>query len=717
MRNEKENEKLNNLKLSDKKIGLSIISINKENKQPFKLWSEYQKHENSIENWYEDFMNGEYIGIITGKVSGNLEVLDFDLKNDPQKTIYAEFVSLLPQELISRLVKQTTVNGGYHLIYRCPEKIEGNMKLAKHSDGGVIIETRGEGGYICHHLTDYKVVNGHFDLINIEYTIPEITADERELMFTVARSLNREELKKTKDGYKEPAINKFNVEYNILDLFEKHGWEIVKEDANKVYLNRPGSNNTHSAYYYKDTMSFICFSSSTQFKVSQPYNHYQVLQVLESMTDYKELLKKISELGYPSEIPTNQTRGALNRLSAEEIARYLNDSGVRYDTFLQDLTYHGEIITEIRYNTLSIDLKKHFDTEIPRARFEEIIKSLYIEQFNPILNFVELNMDCNTTGNFEKWVNCLVLKNKNVKISTVVHFFKKWYVGMIAQAHDGQFPNEFFLSILSTLQGIGKSTLLRKYTLPEQLHKYIMEHQLSFDDDFKVIMGQALLIVDDEMDGRTYEAEKSFKSLLSTMEQTTRRKYDRRISNIKRRASFAGSGNNLFVIKEKQNRRILPVEVEKIYYDRLDELDLTALFMEAYNLFKAGFKYSYDFSDTDLLDELFEDYRQVSDLDLIFDEVIESPIDENDIYYITNLDILRILNNEFGNMSKMINSKSIGNQMIERKFNISRRGKNKTTCYAISKCSKIVALLDESSNSLQFNPNFITQKFNQDEKF
>lgn len=717
MKNEKENEKLNNLKLSDKKIGLSIISINKENKQPFKLWSEYQKHENSIENWYQDFMNGEYIGIITGKVSGCLEALDFDLKNDPEKTIYEEFVRLLPRELIGKLVKQTTVNGGFHLIYRCPEKIEGNMKLAKHSNGEVIIETRGEGGYICHHLTDYKVVNGHFDMKKIEYTIPEITADERELMFTVARSLNREELKKTKDGYKEPAINKFNVEYNILDLFEKHGWEIVKEDANKVYLNRPGSNNTHSAYYYKDTMSFICFSSSTQFKVSQPYNHYQVLQVLESMTDYKQLLKKISEFGYPSEIPTNQTRGSLNRLSAEEIAQYLNDSGVRFDTFLQDLTYHGEIITEIRYNTLSIDLKKHFDTEIPRARFEEIIKSLYIEQFNPILNFVELNMDCNTTGNFEKWVNCLVLKNKNVKISTVVHFFKKWYVGMIAQAIGGQFPNEFFLSILSTQQGIGKSTLLRKYTLPEQLHKYIMEHQLSFDDDFKVIMGQALLIVDDEMDGRTYEAEKSFKSLLSTMEQTTRRKYDRRISNIKRRASFAGSGNNLFVIKEKQNRRILPIEVEKIYYDRLDELDLTALFIEAYNLFKAGFKYSYEFSDTELLDELFEDYRQVSDLDLIFDDYIDSPLDENDVFYITNLDILMALDNKFGKISKMINSKSIGNQMIERNFNISRRGKNKTTCYAISKCSKIVTLIDESSNSLQFNPNFITQKFNQDEKF
>ena len=89
MRNEKENEKLNNLKLSDKKIGLSIMSVSKE-KVPLKSWSEYQEHENSLKNWYEDFMDGGYIGIITGKVSGYLEALDFDLKNDPQKTIYQE---------------------------------------------------------------------------------------------------------------------------------------------------------------------------------------------------------------------------------------------------------------------------------------------------------------------------------------------------------------------------------------------------------------------------------------------------------------------------------------------------------------------------------------------------------------------------------------------------------------------------------------------------
>lgn len=688
-----------------KNFDLSVIKVSKE-KIPYERWSEFREVVNPVLNWHKHFLGSGYVGIVTGKVSGNLEVLDFDLKNDPNKTIYKEFVSLLPSELIGRLIKQTTVNGGFHLIYRCPDKIEGNLKLAKHDDGAVIIETRGEGGYICHHLTDYKVVNGHLDLKNLTYEIPIISEDEREMLLNAARSLNRETNKTTKSDYKEPAINKFNEEFRILDLFENHGWEIVKEDDSKYHLRRPASDSQHSGFYYKDTLNFICFSSSTNFKVSQPYNHFQVLQVLENISDYKKALKRIAELGYEPQANANQTRSDSNRLLIEDIVDYLNDRGVRYDTFLQDLTLNDNIITEMQYNTLSIDLKKHFNTEIARAKFEEIIKSEYIRQFNPIIDFVETNHQINSTGNFEKWVNCLVLKNKSVKTTTVVHFFRKWYVGMIAQALDGKFPNEFFLSIISSQQGIGKSTLLRTYTLPKELHKYIMEHQLSFDDDFKVIMGQALLIVDDEMDGRTYEAEKSFKSLLSTMEQTTRRKYDRRISNIKRRASFAGSGNNLYVVKEKQNRRILPIEVEKIYYDRLDELDLTALFMEAYNLYKAGFKYSYEFSDTDMLDELFSDYRQISDLDLIVDELIDEPTDEDDIFYITNLDLLIALNEKFGKLSKMINAKSIGNQMIERRFEVSRKGKKKTTLYSISKNSSIVSLLDSKSQSALFNPSY-----------
>ncbi len=686
----------------EKGFGLSVIRTSKE-KKPFDKWTQYKDVENPIESWYEHFLKGGYIGIICGKVSGNLEVLDFDLKNDPDKSIFDEFVKLVPESLISRLVCQTTMNGGYHLIYRCSEIASGNQKLAHSSDGEVIIETRGEGGYFCHHKSNYLVKNGVFDMENLVYEIPVITESEHELLLTAARSLNRKVEKKTYGSYKDNAINRFNEEYNILDLFEKNGWEIVKEDDDKVSLNRPNSTSVHSGYYYKDTKSFICFSSSTDFEPSKPYNHYQVLQVLEKEEDKRKYMNKLDELGFPSENAPSTGQGKGDRVTEDQIAEYLNSRGVRYDTFLQDLTLDGNIITEQQYNTLSIDLKKHYGKIIPRTSFEEVIKSTYITQYNPILTFIDKHGSCVSEGNFEQWVDCMDLKNKSVNKATVVHFFKKWYVGIIAQALDGEYPNEFFLSILSNQQGIGKSTLLRKFVLPVDLQKYIMEHELTFDDDFKVIMGQGLLIVDDEMDGRTYEAEKSFKNLLSTKELTTRRKYDRRISNIKRRASFAGSGNNLFVVKEKQNRRILPIEVGKIHYDNLDKLKLDELFMEAYRLFKNGFKYSYEYTDDKMLEELYSDYRQVSDLDLIFDECIEAPSDGKDVFNITCLDLLQTLNKGYGSLSRMINSKSIGNMMVDLKIDRVRLGKKKSTCYCISSESSIIKELPRNALSWSLN--------------
>ena len=161
-----------------------------------------------------------------------------------------------------------------------------------------------------------------------------------------------------------------------------------------------------------------------------------------------------------------------------------------------------------------------------------------------------MNID-NPKGTFEKWLDCMTLKNKTIDKSVVLHFLKKWYVGLVAQTLDGEYPNEFFLCLLSAEQGIGKTTFLRKHTLPKDLQKYCAEHSLNFDDDFKVIMSQSILIIDDEMDGRTYEMEKTFNNTMSQGVLTTRRKYDRRISKIRRRCSFAGSGNNLNVIREQ----------------------------------------------------------------------------------------------------------------------------------------------------------------------
>ena len=299
----------NRTEVDDQVLGLSIIPV-ASNKIPFKPWAKYQREIAPISDWHPHFLAQGTVGIITGRISGNLECIDVDIKNDPRKTINDEFIRLIPHELLFRLIVQTTPTSGLHVIYRCPDAIiDKNLKLAWHSDKSIIIETRGEGGYFCTSKINNKILQGKFDLENLNVEIPNITTEERNFLLETARSMTRyvpttgdKISKNTKPYvYSEPAINEFNDKYCILDLFIKHSWTVVNEDDQKYYLLRSGSSAQYSGYYNKESKTFSCFSTSTEFKPEKPYNHFQILMVLEGKNDYKTTLRLLSKYGFPFE--------------------------------------------------------------------------------------------------------------------------------------------------------------------------------------------------------------------------------------------------------------------------------------------------------------------------------------------------------------------------------------------------------------------------------
>ena len=677
---------------------LSIIPVS-HLKTPFKAWKQYQTEIAPQNEWHSHFSNGGYVGVIGGKVSGNLECIDIDVKNDPYKTIHKEYFDLIPPELMNKLIVQTTPNEGFHYIYRCQDAtIEPSHVLAKSESGKTIIETRGEASYFCTHQTDYIVVKGMFDLKQLLFDIPIISKNERELLLETARSLTRffPEASSNSFSYSEPAINEFNNKYSIAEVLERHGWTNVNEDDQKVYWLREGSVAPHSAYYFKESKVFYCFSTSTEFKHEKPYNHFQVLQLLEGKNDYKTTIRLLPKYGF--ELANKPTK-----VTSDNIAEYLIGKGIRYDSFIQDLTFNGKILDERDYNTIFLDMKKHFEKEIPKSRYDEVIKSSYIKSFNPIIEFINDHKHLKEEGVIEQWFDCITLKNKDIDRSTALKFVKKWFVGLIAQATDGQFPNEYFLTLLSTEQGIGKTSLLRNHTLPVDLQPYVAEHSLTFDDDFKVMMGQSLLIIDDEMDGKSWNEMKTFKTVLSNKKITTRRPYDRRISNINRRCSFAGSGNHLNVIKEYQNRRIIPIEIKDIDFKKLEQVDLDALFMEAYWLYQDGFQYSYQQGDMVELKHLYMDYVQHSELDLLLDEYFEQPTGSDDVWYVTNMDVVTGLQEKYPHFSRKINPIAIGKMLTERGFESVKKGRRKIVCYPVSAKSKVLYLMNMDMESTKIN--------------
>ncbi len=102
------------------------------------------------------------IGLATGSISGNIEVIDIDQKYSLDGKLfdnYKRLVAGINISLLKRLCVAQTRSGGFHIIYRCAS-IERNVKLAqRHSTDlerfenpsdrvRVLIETRGEGGQI-----------------------------------------------------------------------------------------------------------------------------------------------------------------------------------------------------------------------------------------------------------------------------------------------------------------------------------------------------------------------------------------------------------------------------------------------------------------------------------------------------------------------------------------------------------------------------------------
>ena len=137
--------------LSYLRAGLSVLPINPSTKRPkLSTWTRLQTERLSEEDAERAFYDNPWIGIIGGKVSGNLEIIDFDNHSTDMQAWFNEFKAYIDT---FGLPYERTPSGGYHVFYRCDEPIEGNRKLASIYDPNeckpiCIIETRGEGGYV-----------------------------------------------------------------------------------------------------------------------------------------------------------------------------------------------------------------------------------------------------------------------------------------------------------------------------------------------------------------------------------------------------------------------------------------------------------------------------------------------------------------------------------------------------------------------------------------
>ena len=80
--------------LEYRKAGLSPIPADPQTKVPTVPWKSYQDQRATEAELRENFKNAKALGLVTGKVSGNLEGFDFDFKAE----LYEPWVALVERE-------------------------------------------------------------------------------------------------------------------------------------------------------------------------------------------------------------------------------------------------------------------------------------------------------------------------------------------------------------------------------------------------------------------------------------------------------------------------------------------------------------------------------------------------------------------------------------------------------------------------------------------
>jgi len=176
--------------LAYREAGLCVLPAFLEKKRPalgtWKYFRNKLPNQSVVKIWFHDPHN-KALCIVCGRISGNLEMIDFDNNGE----LFPAFMARLKHEdriLADCLVIESSqTRANRHIIYRCESPVQGNLILNQRpGDKKMIrlIETRGEGGlFLCAPSPGYEVLQGSLTKLIV------ITADERELLLTIAREV------------------------------------------------------------------------------------------------------------------------------------------------------------------------------------------------------------------------------------------------------------------------------------------------------------------------------------------------------------------------------------------------------------------------------------------------------------------------------------------------------------------------------------------------
>lgn len=276
-------------------------------KRGWKVFQTERPTEADVTRWMRTGIKS--IAVVTGAISGNVEILDFDDRNggtwfDAWKTLAGDAIERYG------LPVQRTGGNGYQLAWRCSE-IEGNQKLAwieapeEKAGKKAMIETRGEGGYALLPPSlhpsgrNYELLHGKFS------RIPEITPEVRNFLIDCARRLNQVEAPAqaprlptntayTGDSWSD-VVDAFNRGYSIESALARYGY--TQGHGNR--WSRPGKPDSMGVSILGDGKAYahssndpMCYDRRGD---NRPFSSFDLYAYFEHGDDYSAATKAAAE--------------------------------------------------------------------------------------------------------------------------------------------------------------------------------------------------------------------------------------------------------------------------------------------------------------------------------------------------------------------------------------------------------------------------------------
>ena len=314
--------------------GISVIPAATDGtKRPAIAWKPYTQQAPSvgqIDQWFQSGQHG--VGIITGTVSGNLEMLEIEGRAAHHIPELAELAEASGLGHLWRAINagwlELSPSGGVHWFYRLTEQVPGNTKLAAGTDRVTLAETRGEGGFVVVAPTSGTAHHTGKPWVRLSggpATMPTLTTEQRNALHTLIRTINETTLADTTptptgpvsdlwatyrpaDGDITPGDD-YEQKTDWADILTPHGWTLQFTSGSTRYWCRPGKKDGISATtgHAGDRDRLYVFTSSTELQPETPYTKFGAYAALNHGSDHSAAAKQLAADQYGHRAPRELT--------------------------------------------------------------------------------------------------------------------------------------------------------------------------------------------------------------------------------------------------------------------------------------------------------------------------------------------------------------------------------------------------------------------------